>query len=57
MHKDKKEKVQRKMRMAELQLIKEDLTECERLLSEIMKEIYSADQTTDSSVQKNDSLP
>lgn len=40
--------------MAEIQLIKEDLTECERLLGEIMKEIYSADQKTDSSVRKND---
>lgn len=54
MQKDKKEKVQRKLRMAEIQLIKEDLTECERLLGEIMKEIYSADQKTDSSVRKND---
>lgn len=42
--KDNKEKIQRKMRMAEIQLVKEDLNECERLLSEIMKEIYSAEQ-------------
>ena len=57
MHKDKKEKVQRKLRMAEIQLIKEDLVECERLLGEIMKEIYSADQKTDYSAQKIDILP
>jgi len=56
-HKDKKEKVQRKLRMAEIQLIKEDLVECERLLGEIMKEIYSADQKTDYSAQKIDILP
>ena len=57
MQKDKKEMLQRKMRMAEIQMIKEDLNECERLLGEIMKEIYSADQKIHSSSQKIDILP
>jgi len=55
--KDKKEMLQRKMRMAEIQMIKEDLNECERLLGEIMKEIYSADQKIHFSSQKIDILP
>ena len=55
--KDNKEKIQRKMRMAEIQLVKEDLNECERLLGEIMKEVYSAGQKIHSSSQKIDILP
>ncbi len=55
--KDNKEKIQSKLRMAEIQLIKEDLVECERLLGEVMKEIYSADQKIVSSDQKIDILP
>lgn len=57
MQKDNKEKIQSKLRMAEIQLIKEDLVECERLLGEVMKEIYSADQKIVSSDQKIDILP